>query len=78
MIVQDSSQNTASSIIDNDENNDRKTLLYPLDKYEIKVVLNSKNEFIGIKEININKSYQSYKQADKSGNFHDLSKLYEE
>ena len=39
---------------------------YPFDRYIIKVAVSSNNEFIGIKEVEINKDFRNYKQKRRS------------
>jgi len=55
---------------------DMKTIEYPLDKYEIKVVVNANNEFVGIEEIKINKDFVAYKQEDPQKGYHDVEQYY--
>jgi len=57
---------------------DYKTIIYPFDKYQIKVQLTQDNEFIGITEIEINKEFLSYKQKITSHGFHDVDEFYPE
>ena len=53
-----------------------KIINYPFDKYIIKIKLSLKNEFIGIEEIKINKSFISYTHKTTPKGFHDVTKLY--
>jgi hypothetical protein len=53
-----------------------KTITIPFDKYSVKVVLSSSNEFIGIEEIELNKDFLSLKQKIRNRNFHDIEKFY--
>lgn len=55
-----------------------KDIIYPFDKYEIKVRLTPNNEFIGIVEVKINKDFLSYKQRVTSKGFHDVEEFYKE
>lgn len=55
-----------------------KDVVYPFDKYEIKVRLTPNNEFIGIVEVKINKDFVSYKQRLAKKGFHDVEKFYRE
>lgn len=61
-----------------DKPEDYKTIIYPFDKYQIKIKLSSSNEFIGIIEVKINKEFLSYKQKIASQNFHDVDRFYRE
>lgn len=55
-----------------------KDIIYPFDKYEIRVRLTPNNEFIGIVEVKINKDFLSYKQKVTSKGFHDVEEFYKE
>lgn len=55
-----------------------KDVIYPFDKYEIKVRLTPDNVFIGIIEVKINKDFLSYKQKVTSKAFHDVEEFYRE
>lgn len=55
-----------------------KTILFPLDKYIIKVLVTETNKFIGIKEIAINKDFLSLSQKISSNNFLDIEEFYKE
>lgn len=57
---------------------DFKILLYPFDKYQIKVKLTPTNEFIGIVEVKFNKDFLSYKQKTTLRGFHDVDEFYRE
>lgn len=41
---------------------EHRIIICPFDKYEVKIMLNEKNEFLNIIEIKINKDFMSYKQ----------------
>lgn len=60
------------------ESEDYKIINYPFEKYEIKVKLTSRNEFVAITEVRINKEFMSHKQKMSSEGFGDLSEFYEE
>lgn len=62
----------------NHQNGDFKTIVYPFDKYEIKVKLSMDNKFIGIVEIKLNKEFLSFKQKMASQGVHDVDKFYRE
>jgi len=53
-----------------------KIILYPFDKYQIKIKLTPSNEFIGIIEVKINKEFLSHKQKITSEGFHDVDEFY--
>ena len=55
---------------------DYKIIIYPFDKYEIKIKLTPSNEFIGIIEIKVNKEFLSHKQKITSKGFHDVDEFY--
>ena len=61
-----------------DEPNDHKIIVYPFDKYQIKVKLTPANEFIGIIEVKINKEFLSHKQKITRQGFHDVDEFYRE
>lgn len=50
---------------------------YPFDKYEVKIVLNDKNEFVEIAEIKINKDFLSYKQKGRLKALPDEGEFYD-
>lgn len=56
------------------ENN--KIVIFPFDKYLIKVRLTQANEFIDIIEVKINRDFLSYKQKITPKGFHDVEKFY--
>ena len=53
-------------------------VIYPFGKYEIKVVLNSSDEFLGITEISINKDFLTHKQKMSIKGYHDVDEFYPE
>lgn len=55
-----------------------KEIIYPFDKYEIKVKLSLTNGFIGIVEVKVNKDFLSHKQKITSKGFHDVEEFYRE
>jgi len=55
-----------------------KVIVYPLDKYLIKIKLTPSNEFIEIIEIKVNKSFLSHKQKMTSKGYHDVDEFYRE
>jgi len=57
---------------------DYKIILYPFDKYQIKIKLTPANEFIGIIEVKINKEFLSYKQKISTKGYHDVDEFYRE
>lgn len=57
---------------------DLKVISYPFDKYKIKIMLTPYNEFVGIKEIEIDKDFRSYKEKIATKGFHDVDEFYPE
>ena len=57
---------------------DYKIIVYPFDKYQIKIKLTPTNEFIGIMEVKINKKFLSHKQKMISKGYHDVAEFYRE
>ena len=57
---------------------DYKVLVYPFDKYEIKITLTPTNEFVGITEVKINKDFLSHKEKMTSRGVHDVDEFYRE
>ncbi|MBL7135471.1 MAG: hypothetical protein ISS81_02620 [Candidatus Marinimicrobia bacterium] len=57
---------------------DYKIILYPFDKYQIKIKLTPSNEFIGIIEVKVNKGFLSYKQKISTKGYHDVDEFYRE
>jgi len=57
---------------------DYKIILYPFDKYQIKIKLSPSNEFIGIVEVKVNKEFLSHKQKITSQGFLDVEEFYQE
>lgn len=55
-----------------------KTIIYPFDKYQIKIKVTPNNEFIGITEVKINKDFLSYRQKMSIKGYHDVHKFYPE
>lgn len=55
-----------------------KTIIYPFDKYQIKVKLTLTNEFIGITEVKLDKDFLSFNQKIGSKGIHDIDKFYRE
>ena len=53
-----------------------KAIICPFDKYEVKIVLNNKNEFVEIAEIKINKDFLSYKQKGRLRGLPDEGDFY--
>ncbi len=61
-----------------EEYDNYKIIIYPFDKYEIKIKLTSDNGFIEIMEVKVNKEFLSYKQKITSKGFHDVDEFYRE
>ena len=54
------------------------SLVYRFGPYEITVLLNERNEFIGISEVKVNKEFLSHKQRIKLKGYLDVSQFYDE
>ncbi len=61
-----------------DDPYDYKIILYPFDRYQIKVKLTPTNEFVGITEVEVNKDFISHKQKMVPQDFHDVEEFYPE
>lgn len=59
-----------------DEPEEYKIIVYPFDKYQIKVKLTLANEFIGITEVEINKEFLSHRQKIAPQGYHDVDEFY--
>jgi hypothetical protein len=55
-----------------------RVVVYPFDKYEIKVRLTADNRFIEIAEVKVNKEFLSHKQKITPQGFHDVDEFYRE
>lgn len=55
-----------------------KYVTYPFDKYEIKVKLTDKNEFVGVEEVRISRDFLSNKQRISTRGSHDIEEFYRE
>jgi hypothetical protein len=60
------------------EDVDYKLITYPFGRYEIKIKLTPRNEFIEIVEIKINKDFLSYKQKLSTQEIHEVDEFYPE
>ena len=60
------------------DNNKYKIIIYPFDKYEIKIKLTQSNEFVEILEIRINKDFLNYKHKMSPQGYHDVEEFYQE
>lgn len=60
------------------EGYDYQIVSYPFDRYEIKVKLSPSNQFIGITEVKLNKSFLSHSQRIGTQNYLDVDKYYRE
>ena len=58
------------------ENQDYKVISYPFGKYEVKVKLSPKNEFVDIIEIGTRKEFISQKQKASLKGYHDVDRFY--
>lgn len=61
-----------------DESEDYKIIIYPFDKYQIKIKLTTNDKFLEIIEIKINKDFLSLKQKLASQGVHDIDEFYRE
>lgn len=59
-----------------DEPKPIKTIKYPFDRYLVTIELSSKNEFLGITEIQLNKDFRTYKQKKESQTSLDVEQYY--
>ena len=75
--IKDYAELTSGGTGSADETTELKTIIYPFDKYEVTIVLNSKNEFVEIAEIKINKDFLSYKQRGRLRSLPDEGEFYE-
>jgi len=60
---------------------ERKTIVFPFDKYQIKIALTPDDKFIEISEIKINKDFLSYKQkliSKGPKGYHDVDEFYKD
>ena len=57
---------------------DYEIIIYPFDKYQIKIKLSPSNEFIGIVEVKVNKEFLSHRQKITSQGFLDVEEFYQE
>mgnify|MGYP006270578365 CR=1 FL=1 len=55
---------------------DYKIVVYPFDKYHIKIKLTPTNEFVEIMEVKINKDFLSHRQRMASKSSFDVDKYY--
>jgi len=53
-------------------------VIIPFDRYEVTVIVNEKNEFVGIEEIKINRNFMSFWQKAADVQFHDIEEFYKE
>jgi len=63
---------------DRGEGYDYQIVSYPFDRYEIKVKLSPSNQFIGITEVKLNKSFLSHRQRIGTQSHLDVDKYYRE
>ena len=63
---------------DHNLDDDYKIIVYPFDKYEIKIKLSANDKFIEIVEIKISKQFLSHRQRISSTGFHDVDEFYRE
>lgn len=55
-----------------------KIVVYPFDRYEIKIRLSSSNEFLGIEEVKLNQEFLAHRQRITPSGYHDVDHLYED
>ena len=53
-----------------------KEKIYPFEKYNVKIILTPFNEFVGIREISINKEFLTHKQKMQTKGYHDVEEYY--
>ena len=53
-----------------------KEIVYPFDKYEVKIKLTLDNKFVEIVEIKVNKEFLRYKQKRSKRGYHDVDEYY--
>lgn len=58
------------------KSDDYKIIVYPFDRYQIKIKVTPSNEFIGIVEVGINKDFLSHEQKIASSGGHDVDEFY--
>jgi len=58
------------------ESTEYKIVVYPFDKYRIKIKLTPTNEFVEIMEVGINKDFLSHKQKIVSKSSSDVDRFY--
>jgi len=82
MSIFDEDKNIANITVegtgDINPSNISKIFSYPFGQYEIKVALTEKNEFVGINEIKVNKSFLDYKNQSIQAGYHDVGQYYPE
>jgi hypothetical protein len=67
-------KNTGTGGLEEAEN--YRIIMFPFEKYEIKIKLTPNNEFVEVIEVKINKDFLSYKQKATPKGFHDVKKFY--
>jgi hypothetical protein len=60
------------------KSDDYKIIVYPFERYQIKIKVTPSNEFIGIVEVGFNKDFLSHKQKIASSGGHDVEEFYRE
>lgn len=60
----------------NFESEDYKLMIFPFNKYEIKIKLTSDNKFIEIVEVKINKDFIADKRKRINRGYHDVEEYY--
>lgn len=56
---------------------ENRIITFPFGKYEVKIILNNKNEFVDIAEIRINKDFLSYEQEKRLKTLPDEGDTYD-
>lgn len=57
---------------------DSYVIICPIGKYQVSVRLTADGHFLGIVEVQINKSFIDFKRLSTSGEYHDVDKFYKE
>jgi len=63
---------------ENESDRNLREIVYPFEKYEVKVLIDNYGTFKGISEIKINKDFRSIKQKIESTGYVDVDDLYKE
>ncbi len=53
-----------------------KEIVFPFEKYNVRIILTPFNEFVGIREISINKEFLTHKEKAQIKGYHDVEEYY--